>query len=154
MKTNSSFIVVLAGVLVCAICSEGGNFRQDSHIVIKENEIVFYTLSKAEYDRLILKHPDWEQGIIESTSDFLSYAHRIATTLNKAGISARFESISGVWFEYSNGTVDKHCFNPEELYGIAMFAKNKAPVIKSDIDANLQPIVEVISKYFDLNIRF
>ncbi len=154
MKAKAFLIFLLAGLKACAICSEGSNHRQDNHIVIKENAIVFYTLSNAEYDKLLLKHPDWEQGIIECTSDFLSYAHRIAASLNNVGISTRFESIVEVWFEYANGTMEKKSFKPEELYGLAMFAKNKAPVIRSDFDANLQPMVEVISKYFELNIRF
>jgi hypothetical protein len=65
------------------------DIRQEGNTspLIKDNTVVFLSLSKADYDALVKKHPEDEDGLAEVLSDFYYYAEQVADLLKAHRIS-------------------------------------------------------------------
>jgi hypothetical protein len=133
--------------------------------IIKENTVVFLSLSKDDYDTLIKRKPEIKDGLIEFLQDFLHYADQVASELNAHGITAEFAHWKELWFQAADGSIIKKTFNPEEGVGLALFAKGKPPIMmrparnqaeeleKNRFTPDFSSMAAVISKYFGVEIK-
>jgi len=134
--------------------------------ILKENTVVFLTLSEDDYAVLIAKNPALKdsEGLGETLSDFIFYAKKIAEKLKEKGITPLFGQWKELWFQMPDGKIEKGIFNPEDFYGLALYARGKSPLmVRSEgrfdtphgekrIDPGFFSMAEVVSEYFGVKI--
>lgn len=136
--------------------------------LITENLVIFLGPDQKEYDALIAKDPDKEQGLIEWLSDYYHYAGQyIAPKLTELGIDVRSETWNAMRYKDAEGK--EKTLIRKEFAGIVMYPKGKPPVLAYPIkggEGNLTQIgeitfypgphkmAEVISKYFGVKIEW
>lgn len=134
--------------------------------ILKENTVVFLTLSEDDYAVLIAKNPALKdsEGSGETLSDFIFYAKKIAEKLKEKGITPLFGKWKELWFQMPDGKIEKRTFYPEDFYGLALCARGKSPLmVRSEgrydtptggkrINPGFFSMAEVISEYFGVKI--
>jgi hypothetical protein len=134
--------------------------------ILRENTVVFLTLSEDDYAALIVKNPALKdlEGLSETLSDFISYAKKIAEKLREKGITPLFGQWKELWFQMPDGKIEKRTFSPEDFYGLALYARGKSPLmVRSEgrfdtpkgekrINPGFFSMAEVISEYFGVKI--
>ncbi len=121
--------------------------------IVTQNSVVFIVLSQIDYDRLIKDNPAQKLGIIENMSDFESYSQQVAKKLVTYGIKNRYTTSKQIWFQFPDGEIEKHQFDPKDIYGMAVFAKDKRPKMISGFGAYDDPMLKIISEYFGIEIK-
>jgi hypothetical protein len=136
--------------------------------ILKENTVVFLTISEDDYAALVAKNPALKdaEGLGETVSDFIFYAKKIAGKLKEKGITPLFGQWKELWFQMPDGKIEKRTFNPADFYGLALYAQGKSPMMvrsegRSDtpngekrIDPGFFSMAEVISEYFGVKIEW
>jgi hypothetical protein len=134
--------------------------------ILRENTVVFLTLSEDDYAALIAKNPALKdlEGLSETLYDFISYAKKIAEKLKGKGITPLFGQWNELWFQMPDGKIEKRTFNPADFYGLALYARGKSPLmVRSEgrfntpngekrINPGFFSMAEVISEYFGVKI--
>jgi hypothetical protein len=134
--------------------------------IIKENTVVFLSLSQDDYDAFVKKTPTIEDRLTEVLHDFYFYAKKVAEKLKAQGISAEFGHWKELYFQLTGGKIEKRTFNPEDAFGLALYAKGKPPLMvrsaghqKAEIgEKRCTPdffsMAAVISEYFGVKIEW
>lgn len=122
-------------------------------LIIKENTIVFLVISQKDYDAIVLKDPSSEEHLPDILSDFYTYSTEVSKILEKMNFTLKYECRKQIWFQFPDGRTEKMAFNPEDIYGMALFAKGKAPKLVTKFGAFFAPMAEIISEYFGLKIE-
>ena len=135
--------------------------------IIKENTVVFLSLSSEDYKALISKDPAREDMLVEVLSDFIFYADKVAVKLKALGITSEVGHWKELLFQLADGKTEKLIFDPEDVFGLALYAKGKSPVMvrstrrpedmvigQSYITPDFFSMAEVISEYFGVKIEW
>lgn len=129
---------------------------------IKENCVVFLTLSQEDYGKYLAMNPSSEQALLEFLSDFEFYGHQLIDVLRTRGIAASFKVGKELSFELNDGTITRKALKQEDIIGLALFAKGKTPVLvrRPRLDeaetktirvfGDYDSMAKVISEYFEI----
>jgi len=140
--------------------------KLESPPIINENTVVFLSISQEDFDTLVSKNPGRRQGLVEVLSDFYHYALQVADELKARGIAVEFQSWKEVWFRLPNGNIEKRTFDPEDVFGLALFPKGESPLMvrsqgngayqagERHVYPGYESMAEEISNYFGVNLSF
>ena len=132
--------------------------------LIKDNTVVFLSLSKADYKALVNKRPGAEDELAEVLSDFYFYAEQVADLLKSHGISSEFKHWKELQFLSVDGNIIRKTIDPDDPFGLALYAKGKDPLmvrpfgtIIADIESvqvtpDFASMAAVISEYFGIKL--
>lgn len=121
--------------------------------IIRENTVIFLEISDADYDSLISKTPQSEEQMSELISDFYYSAGRIARKLEPLGIIVKSETWTEMWFQVAGGKLEKVAFDPKNIYGMVLYAKGKSPKLATKFFLQFSAMAEIISEYFNIEIK-
>jgi len=120
--------------------------------IIKENTVVFLSISPEDYEKLGPKDPEAEEGIGELLSDYLYYTEQLGPKLEQLGIRVIFSMSKVVSFQMSDGKTIKITFDPKDVCAMAMYAKGQEPKLVSGFGSGVR-IRTNISEYFHIKIE-
>jgi len=122
----------------------------DKPLIIKENTILFFAISQAEYNLLEEK---LKYEVDEILYDFYRYAQKAIEILKKYGFDPSFSGSKNMIFKYSIGIEEKISINTKEhIVALILFGNNKKPKIFYGVFQD-DEILKNISEYFKIDIK-
>ena len=122
----------------------------DKPLIIKENTILFFAISQAEYN--LLKE-NLEYEVDEILYEFYRYAQKAIEILKKYGFDPSFSGSKNMIFKYSTGIEEKISINTKEhIVALILFGNNKKPKIFYGVIQD-DEILKNISEYFKIDIN-
>jgi hypothetical protein len=149
-----SYDPILSNGQATPASNQKDNKSPEEPLIINENTVAFLALSQKDYDLLVSKDPELKAQLPDILGDFLSYSDEISKILDKMGIAVKYGTSKQIWFQHPDGQIEKMTFNPEDIYGMALFAKGKAPKLVAAFGANIEPMAMILSEYFQIKIEW
>ena len=142
---------VFSGCAAPGMTKPNGQESGEEPPLIKDNTVVFFAISQADYDELVKQKPEIGNQM-EMLFDYYHYADMIESRLTARGYTVVWGSWHTVSVQMAAGKIKKMAFNPADLKAILMKARGKDPEMVTDFSVDHYSIAAVISKYFGIKI--
>jgi|GEM_PF-4178886 len=118
---------------------------------LKENMIIYFTISKKEFDSYDTKK---QNQVTEVLSDFYAYAEGARKVLKKHRLDPVYTVSRRLQFRYSNGKMEEVSIdNTKHIVGIVFVGNKKKPEIYYGI-YSAGAICDMASRYFGIKIAY
>ena len=159
MEYAKRFLFILFLASICCILRGGANngMQQNEEsnalpLIIKENTIIFYSVSPEDYENL--GYPDREggEGLSELIGDYLYQTLKLKPQLEQLGIRVILSTSKEMSFQMITGKTKKLTFNPRDIYAMALYAKGQEPKIAIGFIIGKE-MRNIISEYFHIKVE-
>jgi len=121
--------------------------------IIKDNTIVFWSISQEDYDALLAKDPEVANRM-EELMEYYHNALEIASELRLRGFTVIFGSWEAVSVQISERQTKEIAFNPKDFKAILMKAIGKEPKMVTKFFGEYSDMLKIISEYFNIDLSF
>jgi hypothetical protein len=120
-------------------------------LTLEENSVLFLSISQKDMKSLELDKPETATAVKKSVADFEGQAKSLISNLRNLGFVAVSATGREVFFKDSSGNIIKMSIEINDLFGIALFRRGKAPMLVIGFES--EQMAGILSEYLKIPLE-